>query len=1452
MHYVGVSVLFLNRILSAWIALAVGLVLTMVASLEVKKAIEQDAESEFAFTSDQVTLKIQERLAAYALILKGGASLFAASNSVERREWQAYVEKLRSQDSVSGVQGIGFSQVIAPHQLAEHIARIRAEGFPDYTVRPAGARALYTAIIYLEPFRDRNLRAFGFDMFSEPVRRAAMERARDSGAPALSGKVELVQETGTEVQAGTLMYVPVYRNGATIDTVEQRRAALIGWAYSPYRMKDLLEGILANWDVHKTRRVHLQIYDGLEVKANNHLYDSHAGSHTTDLLFHQRRTINFNGQHWLLTLHAGEAVAPISYASAWATLAGGIVLSSLLCGLLLALARTQARATEIADTLTKEIGLRADLLRESEARLTSLLDETKIQLWVFDGTHYKFFNKQWYDFTGQNPTDGMTIEAWTSVMHPDDLPKASEIWLKHWATKTEHDNFFRLRRYDGVYRDFFCHTLPVRDKNGVFQAFQGFNLDITERKQAEEAVRESAHLVKAIIHFAQEIIVFKDSNFVFRVANPAFCNLVGKTEEEIIGKTDFDLFPGELAEKYRIDDKSVMETGQCKSLDEEIPTDNGPRYLSTTKVLVVGENKAIQGIAIIVRDITERTQSELKLQQLNQQLLTQQQHLVKISRHIPGVIYQYQRWPDGRSAFPYASEGIRAIYGVSPEDVADDATPVFTVVHPDDLEQVAQSIEKSASTLAPWQDQYRVVLPGGKTIWVDGESTPERMPDGGVLWHGYIHEITERKQAEEALRRSEERYRALADHSPAGIFQTDSQGDCTYVNPRWTEITGLTFDEALGQGWSQALHPEDKQRVFDGWYAAATAGSPYDWECRFVTKQGKQTWIVGHTEILFDQQGNRQGYLGIIVDISERKTHEEQLEHVAHFDALTGLPNRALLVDRLHQALALALRRKTMLAVAFLDLDGFKAINDQYGHQAGDHLLTALSGSMKQALREGDTLARIGGDEFVAVLIDLPDVESTAPMLSRLLAAAAEVVNFEGNALRVSASLGVTFCPQAQAIDADQLMRQADQAMYQAKQAGKNRYYIFNTEQDRSVRCHHESLEQIKQALQAREFVLYYQPKVNMRTGLIIGAEALIRWQHPERGLLAPATFLPMIADHPLAIEVGEWVLDTALGQIEHWKRAGLTLPVSVNIDAIHLSQTDFVERLRQRLATHPAVAAGDLELEVLETSALQDIAQVSSVILACHAIGVGFALDDFGTGYSSLTYLKRLPADLLKIDQSFVRDMLDDPDDLAILNGILGLASAFQRKSIAEGVETLEHGEILLQLGCQLAQGYAIARPMPAQDLPVWLATWRAPSSWLNQASISRDDLPILFAWVEHRAWIIKVVSFIQGKRDAAPPLHHEQCRVGQWLVADAQLRKDDQIALESLMRLHIEVHQLASELIRLKLEGQSDAALAQLPELHRLRDRLLTQLLEMLRYVRSEQGLPDDLSPAPPKRHA
>lgn len=755
------------------------------------------------------------------------------------------------------------------------------------------------------------------------------------------------------------------------------------------------------------------------------------------------------------------------------------------------------------------------------------------------------------------------------------------------------------------------------------------------------------------------------------------------------------------------------------------------------------------------------------------------------------------------------------------------------LTHPDDLAaDLIQFNRMLAGEIASYAMDKRFIHQDGHVVYSRLAVSHVRKPDGSpdyVL--AMVMDISERRLAEQQLETERTHLRTLVNTIPDLIWLKDANGTYLSCNPEFERFFGAAERDIVGKT-DYDFVPEalaDSFRQHDR--AAMAAGKPTRNE-EWVTYASDGRHILLETTKVPMQtpDGQLVGVLGISHDISERKVHQKQLEHMAHFDMLTDLPNRVLLADRLQLAMAQALRRKTTLAVAYLDLDGFKAINDRFGHAAGDQLLTALSGHMKRALRKGDTLARLGGDEFVAIFLDLPSVDASAPMLSRLLAAASELVHLDGHTLRVSASLGVTFYPQADEMDADQLLRQADQAMYQAKQMGKNCYRIFDAERDRSVRGHHESLERIRQALHAHEFVLFYQPKVNMRTGAVMGAEALIRWQHPERGLLPPADFLPLIAEHPLAIQMGEWVLDTAMSQIEAWKAAGLFWKVSVNVDAIQLEQADFVDRLRQKMAAHPAVGADDLELEVLETSALNDITKVSGVMLACRAMGVGFALDDFGTGYSSLTYLKRLPVSVLKIDQSFVRNMLDDLDDLSILDGVLGLSRAFQRKVIAEGVETLAHGQMLLRLGCELAQGYAIARPMPAEAVPAWLATWRPDPAWLKQAPVSRDDLPILFASVEHRVWIRQVVEFVQGEGDAPPPMHHEQCRLGQWMKVETRMGMKNRLAIEAMKPLHIEIHSLAGELIRLKHAGQAEAALARVPELDGLRDRMLSQLMDML----------------------
>ncbi len=683
-----------------------------------------------------------------------------------------------------------------------------------------------------------------------------------------------------------------------------------------------------------------------------------------------------------------------------------------------------------------------------------------------------------------------------------------------------------------------------------------------------------------------------------------------------------------------------------------------------------------------------------------------------IIQSLPGLFYML----DERGCLVRSNQRLAEETGYSAEQVV--GLSALETVAPEDRALAAERIRESF-TVGEAHVEARILNRDGKTTPYSFHG--RRCVLGGeTRLVGLAHDITERKRMEDALRANEQLLKFALEGAGDAVWDWDVLGRRITHNARWNTLLGYDADEsdAIVGDWASNTHPEDlpiARANHDVLLDGKTESTAI--ELRMRCKDGSWKWFLSRGMVVGrDENGRPLRIVGTNADITLLKEHQRQLERIAHYDALTGMPNRMLLGVRMQQAMLDSQRRGTSLAVAYLDLDGFKAVNDRNGHDAGDALLVVVAQRIKSALRECDTLARIGGDEFVAVMADLERPEACEVLLERLLAAAAAPAKVNGVELQVSASIGVTLYPR-DGSGADQLMRHADQAMYQAKQAGRNRYHVFDVAQDAAVRVKRESIEHIRQALAQREFVLYYQPKVNMRSGALVGVEALIRWQHPEHGILSPAAFLPLIEDQAIGIALGEWVIEAALAQMEAWRAKGFEIAVSVNIGAQHLQQDNFVTRLTDMLNRHPRVSPGCLALEILETSALEDVVRVSEVMRVCQAMGVTFALDDFGTGYSSLTYLRRLPAETLKIDQTFVRDMLEDPDDMAIVEGVVGLANAFHRALVAEGVETVAHGEALLRLGCTVAQGYAIARPMPAAELTGWAVGWRPDPRWTGSA---------------------------------------------------------------------------------------------------------------------------------------
>jgi diguanylate cyclase (GGDEF)-like protein/PAS domain S-box-containing protein len=799
-----------------------------------------------------------------------------------------------------------------------------------------------------------------------------------------------------------------------------------------------------------------------------------------------------------------------------------------------------------------------------------------------------------------------------------------------------------------------------------------------------------------------DMLCITDLDGYYKQVNPAFSETLGYTEKELIDTSYLNFI--------HPDDKEATNKVN-QSLSKDQPTivfeirncckDGTYKWIHWTSNLLHDE----QLIYSIARDITEQKQSQEALQK-------SYNYLQSIFRAAPAGIGLIED-----RVFKHVNDNVCQLTGYRREElIGQNARLLYESDEEYDYvgeEKYRQMRENGTGTV-----ETRYLCKDGQIIDVLLSSTPLDINNFSKGVTFTVTDISAIKQSKFYLQQSQEKYLDLYENAPDMYLNVDPKStNVIQCNQTLINNLGFSKEEIIGHPVFNLYTTDSakyvEKNIIPMFLDKGIVKNEY---LQVKKKNGDIIDVSLNITAIRDEQGNILHSRAIWRDITAMKEQQYQLEHIAHYDILTNLPNRVLLADRLSQAMLQCGRQAQFLAVAFLDLDGFKNINDVYGHNIGDELLIALSIRMKGALRQGDSLARIGGDEFVAVLTDLNTSKDCEPILERLLLSASEPITIGNIVLNVSASIGVTFYPQDN-VDADLLMRHADQAMYVAKESGKNQYHIFDTAQDDAVKVQRESLIAIRSALDNHQFLLYYQPKVNMRTGTVVGVEALIRWKHPERGLLSPTDFLPVIENNPMSIELGEWVIDSVLAQISKWQSIGFNLPVStsVNIAAVQLQQPDFTQRLTKLLAAHPDVEPRYLELEVLETSALDDVKHVSKIMNACISLGVTFALDDFGTGYSSLTYLRRLPATLIKIDQTFVRDMLHDANDFAIVEGVIALSKSFKREVIAEGVETIEHGTTLLKLGCDLAQGYGIAKPMLASDIPSWVIGWKPDANWLS-----------------------------------------------------------------------------------------------------------------------------------------
>jgi diguanylate cyclase (GGDEF)-like protein/PAS domain S-box-containing protein len=567
-----------------------------------------------------------------------------------------------------------------------------------------------------------------------------------------------------------------------------------------------------------------------------------------------------------------------------------------------------------------------------------------------------------------------------------------------------------------------------------------------------------------------------------------------------------------------------------------------------------------------------------------------------------------------------------------------------------------------------------------------------------------IGQYIQRKQVEQALRQSEEQFRQLAGNIPQAFWMTDTeQKELIYVSPAYQEISGQKLETlaANPRSWLEAVHPDDRERVRAARREAVNGA--YDETFRLVRPDGTLRWIHDRAFPVEDETGAVYRIAGIAEDVTSRKLAEEQLLNLAHYDVLTGLPNRVLFYDRLKQSLAQARRNQWNVGVMFIDVDRFKNVNDTLGHAVGDKLLKQVSQRLTGSVRADDTVGRLGGDEFAIVLAHLTSSQDANLVAQKIMASFNEPFRLDGAEIFVTGSIGITLFPD-DSTDQDTLIKNADAAMYRAKELGRNGYQFYTPEMNARALELLGMESSLRRALERNEFLLHFQPKASVATGEILGMEALLRWNHPERGMVPPVAFIPVMEDTGLIVPAGEWVLKAVCEQIRSWEAAGIkVVPVAVNLSARQFLARDLGPTIKRLLEAH-RVDPALIELEITESSLMSNTAEAVTTLEYLSGLGVSVSIDDFGTGYSSLAYLKRFPLDALKIDRSFVRDITTDSDDANITRAIISMAHSLGLKVIAEGVETEAQATFLADYGCDQIQGYYLTPPLAADDYLAWV----------------------------------------------------------------------------------------------------------------------------------------------------
>ncbi|HEY9647229.1 MAG TPA: EAL domain-containing protein [Chroococcidiopsis sp.] len=698
-----------------------------------------------------------------------------------------------------------------------------------------------------------------------------------------------------------------------------------------------------------------------------------------------------------------------------------------------------------------------------------------------------------------------------------------------------------------------------------------------------------------------------------------------------------------------------------------------------------------------------------------------------IVSNIPGVVFRCAN--DSQWTIAYVSDAIAELSGYPASDFIDNCVrPFSSIEHPDDQAAIRQIADDALASGNPYIIEFRIIHADGSIRWVLERGRGVYDGAGNLLYiDGVIVDITRQKETEDALRQAEEQYRSIYENAIEGIFQSTLDGHYVSVNPALAKIYGFASSDELVTQLTDIAHQlyVDPNRRAEFLSLMQEQGKVSQFESRIYRRDGTIIWIAENVQSVCDRDGNFLYYQGTVEDITARKFAEEQLFINAFHDFLTGLPNRALFMDRLQNALAHVYRRpNTLFAVLFIDLDRFKVINDSLGHLVGDQLLIHISQRLQRCVRVGDTVARLGGDEFAILLDDIQDINDAINVAERIQEQLTQPFQIQGHDIFTSASVGITLSRHHQTHEPysnlEDLLRDADIAMYRAKYRGKARHEIFDSTMDLNALNQFQLETDLRRALDRQEFQLYYQPIVALPSGLLTGFEALLRWQHPDRGLLSPSDFIALAEDTGLIVPIGEWVIREACQQIRQWLTAGMiedTATVNINLAGRQLSEPNLAARVQQILQ-ETGVAAHTLCIEVAEGVIMEDIEAIAHNLHQLQQMGIHCCVDDFGVGYSSLSRLHSFPIDMLKIDRSFIKQLNTRSENWVIIKTILNLAASLHMRVTAEGVETVDQLLQLTSLGCNSAQGYLFSQPLDAGAIAALI---RDRHGYLNDASPRR-----------------------------------------------------------------------------------------------------------------------------------